>query len=171
MARVEGVARNVRIDREEDRIVLRFVLEVEGGDPIPVEMRGKKVLGVLDSGDRVAIHTRGEEVRGRDGIAHPYQVENLRTRSFVRVPLIILWEEIVKFLLSVALSALTGWLSSLLLSFLTGISPVVVAATPGGEERVGVQPLFFAVGAVVGLAVFFFLFILPRLRALAQVQE
>jgi hypothetical protein len=171
MARAEGIARGVRIDREESGVVLRFVLEVDEVTQIPVEMRGKKVIGVLDNGDRVAIYTRGENVRGRGGVAHPYQVENLRTSSMVRVPYIILWEEVLKFIVGAVISAASGYVTSFLAGLLTGKSPVMQSTTPEGQVIVGVRPLYLGIAVVVGLIVFFLIYVLPRLRRLAFPQE
>jgi hypothetical protein len=80
--RVEGIASRVRIDTEGSGRVLRFVVDTDDGRRVPVEMRGREVLGVLDDGDRVrfaAAHTAS-------GTACPRRVDNLTTAAAVEVP-------------------------------------------------------------------------------------
>lgn len=78
--RVEGVARRVRTDNEGGGCVLRFVVETEDAGLVPVEMRGREVLGVLDDGDRVSFD-RGSS----SGTARPQRVANLSTNAEVEV--------------------------------------------------------------------------------------
>jgi hypothetical protein len=79
---VEGVARRVRIDNEGAGCVLRFVVETDEGGLVPVEMRGREVLGVLDDGDRV----RFDRAPSAAGTARPRRVANLSTNAEVEVP-------------------------------------------------------------------------------------
>jgi hypothetical protein len=56
------------------------VVETEEGGLVPVEMRGREVLGVLDDGDRVAVDRASPT-----GTARPRRVENLTTNAAVEV--------------------------------------------------------------------------------------
>jgi hypothetical protein len=78
---VEGVARRVRIDNEGGGCVLRFVVHTDDGRQVPVEMRNRVVLGVLDNGDRVTF----DRAAGT-GTARPRQIVNLSTNAAVEVP-------------------------------------------------------------------------------------
>jgi hypothetical protein len=78
---VEGVARRVRIDDEAGGCVLRFVVDTGEGGLVPVEMRGREVLGVLDDGDRVAF----DRASWATGTARPERVVNLSTNADVEV--------------------------------------------------------------------------------------
>ena len=78
---MEGVARRVRIDNEGAGCVLRFVVETDEGGLVPVEMRGREVLGVLDDGDRV----RFDRAPSAVGTARPRRVANLSTNAEVEV--------------------------------------------------------------------------------------
>ncbi len=80
--RVEGIASRVRTDAEGSGCVLRFVVETEEGRRVPVEMRGREVLGVLDEGDRVRFAGGPTE----SGTARPRSIENLTTAATVEVP-------------------------------------------------------------------------------------
>jgi hypothetical protein len=59
--------------------VLRFVIQMEGGKRLPVEMRSHQLRGVLGDGDRVRV------VAGlvNAGTLRPRQVENLTTGGIV----------------------------------------------------------------------------------------
>lgn len=85
MAEVEGVVEGRRTDQEGSSVVLRFVLACDDGNRIPVEMRGVKILGILDDGDHVQLAVRGRMVRGREGVARPKRISNLSTQSQVHV--------------------------------------------------------------------------------------
>ena len=57
MPKVTGIVQNVRIDQEGGSIVLRFTAQTDDDERIPVEMRGEKMLGVLEPGDPFRLTT------------------------------------------------------------------------------------------------------------------
>jgi hypothetical protein len=136
MGNAQGAVEGMRIQQEGSSVVLRFVLRCYGGERIPIEMRGEKVLGVLHDGDHVQMSARGRRVRGREGVARPERLSNVSTQSSVRVAR----RGVVKRMsasvfglgmglgTSVAVSAvsglivfaLTGWLGSLVASAKNG---------------------------------------------------
>ncbi len=83
MTKLTGTVQSVRTDQEGNSVVLRFIAQTENDDRIPVEMRGQQVLGILEIGDRIAIE--GKQHRDKYGVMHLGQVENLTTKSTVRV--------------------------------------------------------------------------------------
>lgn len=173
MAEIEGVARNVRIEQEGNSVVLRFVLEGEG-ERVPVEMRGRKVQGVLNSGERVRLIVRGSVVRDRDGVAHPAQINNLDTHSTVRVQRRGCLGNAAGFVLSALLSIGTGALSESLVEWVLrgGEEPELVAfsleegpAAP--PEAIADEPLLLIpvlIGVAVAVLIFYLLYLRPRLR-------
>ena len=84
MSQVEGTVRSLRSDHEGRNVVLRFVLESGQGDRLPVEMRGSRILGVLEVGDSVWFNLEGRDLRDADGVASPRYAENLSTDSVVQ---------------------------------------------------------------------------------------
>jgi hypothetical protein len=84
MASTEGIARRVQIQDEGVDTVLRFVLESDQAPSIPVEMRGRQILGLLAEEDRVSLSAEGS-VRDQDGVARPNQLQNLTVDCRVRV--------------------------------------------------------------------------------------
>ena len=163
MAEIQGVAHNVRIEQEGRNVILRFVLEA-GADRIPVEMRGVRVLGVLDNGDQVTLTFRGG-ARGRDGVARPVRITNLSTHSVVRVARQGCLRTAFSFVFSVALSIVTGAFSTFLLDFLLGgfqLEPVAYTLEEGPEAAA--QEPILLIGVAVAIIVFFIVFVRPRLR-------
>ncbi|HEC24190.1 MAG TPA: hypothetical protein ENI95_14875 [Chloroflexi bacterium] len=164
MARVSGVARSVRLEREGNEVVLRFVLEGDGGDRLPVEMRGRKVLGVLDDGDRVELSV-GRNVRDRGGVARPRDIANLTTSSTVRVVRRSFIGGVFNFIASLAFSVFSGWLTTVLLNALTYQEPEIVPYSfEEPAEAAGGDPILLLVGVAVAGVVFFLIFIRPRLK-------
>ncbi|GAB4477894.1 MAG: hypothetical protein Kow00124_21590 [Anaerolineae bacterium] len=168
MIQVEGIARSVRLEREGGEAVLRFVLEPTGSaERIPVEMRGRRVKGVLTDGDRVNISAG--RLRDRDGVARPRVVQNLSTTSVIRVESRGCLHTALSFIGSLVASVLAGWLSTLLVGMLTLQEPGIIAYSleePGApiEEAASGAPWLLVVGFVVAAAVFLLLFVLPLLR-------
>lgn len=131
---VEGVARRVRIDDEAGGCVLRFVVETDEGSLVPVEMRGREVLGVLDDGDRVAFD-RGSP---STGTARPQRVANLSTNAEVEVSVpgrLRRWSGVVGLrdvrtaLISALVTATVGALTNV---FESNAPP---SAGPGGQKQ------------------------------------
>ena len=84
MAPIEGIARRVQIQDEGADTVLRFVLESDQAPKgIPVEMRGRQILGLLAEEDLVSLSAEGS-VRDQDGVARPQQLQNLTVDCKVR---------------------------------------------------------------------------------------
>jgi hypothetical protein len=167
MPQIGGVAHNVRIEREGGEIVLRFVLEGGGQGRVPVEMRGRRVLGVLDDGDQVEFTIRGQ-VRDRGGVARPDRIDNLSTNSVVRVQRQGCLRQIGGLVVSLALSILSGLLSTVLLNaILYNTAPALepYSLPEDGVETIATQPpLVPIVGVLVAALVFFLIFVVPRLR-------
>jgi hypothetical protein len=166
MPQIGGVARNVRTEREGSEIVLRFVLESDGQERLPVEMRGRRVLGVLDDGDQVNFDVRGQ-VRDRSGVARPDRIDNLSTNSVVRVQRQGCLRQVGGLLVSLALSIFSGWLSTILLdAILYQNAPTIESFSlpEGGAEVISSQPSVLPiVGVLVAVLVFFLIFVVPRL--------
>jgi hypothetical protein len=166
MPQIGGVARNVRIERESNEIVLRFVLEEDGGGRLPVEMRGRRVLGVLDDGDQVEFNVRGQ-VRDRGGVARPDRIDNLSTNSVVRVQRQGCLRQIGGLAVSLALSIFSGWLSTILLDALLYQNAPTIESFSLPDEAApsfSSQPTLLPVaGVLVAVLVFFLIFVLPRL--------
>jgi hypothetical protein len=164
MPKVIGIVQNVRIDQEGGSFVLRFTAQTDDDERIPVEMRGKEVLGVLEPGDQVAIVSR--RARDKYGVTHPKRVENLTTKSIVRVKKPGVIKRFVSFVFSLATSIATAVLTSYVTK---AISPEPVAEyryAPGYEpsllEPLLRQPIVLVVGLAVGLLVFYFMYIRPK---------
>jgi hypothetical protein len=174
MAEGEGVVLGVRTEAEGNDVVLRFVLQTEAGERIPVEMRGRKVLGVLSDGDRVRVHTSGASLRGPDGVVRPAQIVDLSTSSVVRVAKAGCARQVLGFLGSLMLSVLAGVLSTLCVSMLTmgNLAASPISEGMGGEGEVpspveaAAEPSLLiplVIGLGVAAVVFFLTFLLPRL--------
>ena len=172
MAETQGTVHNARIEQEGANVVLRFVLQSEAGERIPVEMRGRKVSGVLEDGDRVSLSVRGQAVRGRDGVARPAQISNLTTHSVVRVPRRGCLASLANLLFSLVLSVATGALSTMVVEFIVsgaayGEPEVVPYYYEEGPQAVAEEPLL-AISLVVGVGVaaliFFLVYVRPRRR-------
>lgn len=174
MAEGQGIVSGVRTEREGNEVVLRFVLQTDAGERVPVEMRGHKVLGVLSEGDRVRVYTSGASLRGRDGVARPAQITDLTTSSVVKVSKPGCLGHVFGFVSSLLLSVLTGALTTLLISVLTmgNLSASPISEGLGGEGEVPppaevvAEPSLLiplVVGLVVAVAIFFLTFLLPRL--------
>ena len=172
MAEIQGTAANVRIEQEDKNVVLRFVLEA-AGERIPVEMRGRKVRGVLDDGNQVRLIVRGGRVRDRDGVAHPARIEILDTRSVVRVQRRGCLGNAVGFVLSLVLSIGTGAISESLVEWMMrgGDEPEIVAYSleegPGAAAAVADEPILLIpilIGVAVAFVVFYLVYMRPRMR-------
>ena len=132
MPKVTGIVQNVRIDQEGGSIVLRFTAQTDDDERIPVEMRGEKMLGVLEPGDQVAIVAR--KTRDKYGVMHPTRVENLTTKSIVRLKKPGIIKRFTSFVFSLAMSIGTGVLTSYVTkALLTGRQPVKYRYAPGHE--------------------------------------
>jgi hypothetical protein len=170
MAEVSGIAHDVRLDEEGNDVVLRFVLHAEGGERIPVEMRGRKVLGVLNSGNRVRLSTRGSSVRGRGRVARPTVVHNIDTASEIRVRgegcFTQLFELVGSLLMSVVSGLIIAWLSTF--CGLIAINQTVEYSFEEAPEAAMSEPTIAIVPILIGLGVavlvFFLIYIRPRLR-------
>lgn len=136
MARNEtqGIAESVRVDEEGKDIVLRFTLRLTENERLPVEMRGRRVLGVLERGHSVLLE--GRRIRDQDGVARPKSVRNMTTNSTVRVESDGLIRQALGFILSFALSIISGAAASLLVALLTGILPFALSGTEAAPPTV-----------------------------------
>ena len=79
---MEGIASRVRRDQEGSTTVLRFIVTAEDGTRAAVEMRGEKIRGLLDEGDRVVLVLESYG-RPAGGVHSPLSVENRTTGSVV----------------------------------------------------------------------------------------
>ena len=81
----EGTVTRLRIEVEgAGAVVVRFVLDGDDGERTPVEMRGERVLGVLDEGDRVAIDAQATRDR-HDTTLRPLTLTNVTTGGTVEL--------------------------------------------------------------------------------------
>lgn len=170
MAEVSGIAQDVRLDEEGKDVVLRFVLHVDGGERIPVEMRGRKVLGVLNSGDRVRLSTRGSSIRGQGRVARPTIIHNIDTASEIRVRGEGCVNQAFKFLGSLLMSVVSGLIIAWLSAFcgLVAVNQTVEYSFEEAPEAAMSEPTIAIVPILIGLGVaavvFFLIYIRPRLR-------
>ena len=165
--RVEGVARRVRIDNEGAGCVLRFVVETHDGDLVPVEMRGREVLGVLDDGDRVSF----DRASSATGTARPQSIANLSTNAEVEVSVpgrLDRWSGVVGLrdvrteLISALVTATVGAFTN---AFEAGRSP---NAAPGPAERSEPSDaLWWVVAGAIAIAVVGVVLLWRRRRARA----
>jgi hypothetical protein len=80
----EGTVTRLRVEVESaGAVVVRFVLASDDGDRRPVEMRGERVLGVIDEGDRIAIAEARDD--RPDTTLRPSTVTNLTTGGTVEL--------------------------------------------------------------------------------------
>lgn len=170
MAEVSGIVQDVRLDKEGNDVVLRFVLHAEGGERIPVEMRGRKVMGVLNSGDRVRLSTRGSSIRGQGRVARPTVINNIDTASEIRVRGEGCISQLFKFLGSLLMSIVSGLIIAWLTAFcgLAAVNQTVEYSFDEAPEAAMSEPTLAIVQILIGLGVaaivFFLIYIRPRLR-------
>jgi len=165
MAITEGRVLTVRVDQEKEATVLRLVIE-SGTDRIPVEMRGIALSGVVEVGDQVVIP--GAARRGRDGVLRPKAITNETTNSIVRARKRRLFKRFFGFVFSLAISVGTGVLTSIIVGHLVpkSLKPPIQGLPRGGHPSSGMpsqlDPLTMLIGLVVGLFVFYLLFLRKR---------
>ena len=85
MGAQQGTVTRLRVEAEgADAVVVRFVLAGDEGERTPVEMRGERVLGVLDEGDHVIV---AEEEAGdrHDATLRPSTITNVTTGGTVEL--------------------------------------------------------------------------------------
>jgi hypothetical protein len=80
---IEGVVSSVSVGFESNTQVLRFVVQPDDGNAVPVEMRGEQLRGVLTDGHRVAIEVSGSGHPQRDPTLHPTELRNRTTNALV----------------------------------------------------------------------------------------
>jgi hypothetical protein len=81
---MKGTVENLRNEQEGNERVLRFVMRAEGR-AIPVEMRGEKLLGVLNEGDCVVVNPPSTSVRDQDETLRPRMIQNVTTSGTVEL--------------------------------------------------------------------------------------
>ena len=170
MSQVEGTVRSLRSDPEGRDVVLRFVLESENSDRLPVEMRGHRIRGVLEVDDRVRFSVEGRDLRDADGVARPRCMENLSTDSVVQAPGSSQLKKMLELVTGFVASVLAGVVSSSLLTSLRS-SPQVPAlqALPRTEPPRGTgidQAVWISVlvGLAVMVLVFYLIYLRPRME-------
>ncbi len=153
---MQGVAKETSTQREGDSVVLRFLIKSADGSRTPVEMRGRKISGMVSPGDLVEIS--GRRVRDRDGVARPMRVRNVTTRSQVRIRQSRAKRalgSVARFASSVSAGVLAWALTSLV--SIAG-EPVADAPVPFDDGAVDFTILLpVAVGVLVALVVYLWL--------------
>jgi hypothetical protein len=166
VTQVQGVVQHVRLDHEGSDLVLRFVLQVDQGKAIPVEMRGERLTGVLNDGDQVRVDTEAADVREPDGVARPDRVSNLSTSSVVELARLSRVNKAVGtatgLVRSVVIALTTGFLVTLLGQLLAA-RDIVPSIGQGGSEIPNTLLISLVLGALAGLIVFVVIYIVPRL--------
>lgn len=178
MTDAEGVVEAVRSQQEGSAIVLRFVLKCDDGDCIPVEMRGAKVLGVLNEGDRIHLTAKGKGVRGREGVARPDRISNLSTQSLVRVARRGAVGRVAEFVFGLGVSVASGLVPIVIGAVISaaieaedsagegngnGEAPIAYILEPAPQAgEVPIMLIALIVGAAVALVVFFFIYVRAR---------
>ncbi|MBZ0294842.1 MAG: hypothetical protein K8L99_19935 [Anaerolineae bacterium] len=170
MASVQGTVHNTRLEQEGSQVVLRFVLQSANNIRIPVEMRGRKVSGLLDAGDRVEVNVRGRRIRDRDGIARPQLVRNLTTESVVRTQrhrrIVQLFRSTLGFLFSSGVSIGSGVLVTLITDSLMmrpRIATFARSAPPASSASSMLLSVPVLLGIGVGIVLFFLIYLRPHL--------
>lgn len=81
----EGTVSKLAVSDDRGTTLVRFVLEREDGERVPVVMRARRLEGLVHDGDRVELPDpdEGDTLRGADGIARPPRLRNLTTLSDV----------------------------------------------------------------------------------------
>lgn len=164
MAKISGTVQRVQTNQEDKNVVLRFKIRSDAGELIPVEMRGRRVCGLLEAGDQVIMNCG----RDRYGVMHPRVITNLTTRSSVRTRSPGFFSTVIKFLFSIGFSIATGVLTHLIISSFTksSKSPVSEYSMPrsGNLANSGMEPVGLILAVAVALLVFYLIFIRPRRR-------
>ena len=169
MLQAEGTVRSLRSDQEGRDVVLRFVLDLGEDGRLPVEMRGHRIRGVLEVGDRVRFSVEGRALRDADGVARPRRVENLSTDSVVQAPGSSPLKKLLELVTGFAASVFAGIVSSSLLSSLRPRPQVTgLQALPGSEPAGGggidqAVLLSVLVALVVTVVVFYLIYLRPRM--------
>lgn len=170
MSQIEGTVRSLRSDPEGRDVVLRFVLELEHGDRLPVEMRGHRIRGVLEVGDQVQFSVEGRDLRDADGVARPQCVKNLSTNSVVQAPTSSQLKKLLELVTGFIASVLAGIVSSSLLTSLRPSPPVTaLQALPRSQPPAGTgidQAVWISVlvGLAVMVMVFYLIYLRPRME-------
>src|SRR5881397_3091601 len=80
---VEGTVGALKIEEEGGSRVLRFLVQPDEGAPVPIEMRGEQLRGVLIEGHRVDIRFAGRSLDRGDATLRPRELRNLTTNGVV----------------------------------------------------------------------------------------
>jgi hypothetical protein len=164
MAKVSGKVEIVHTYQEDRDVVLRFKFRSDMGDLIPVEMRGHRLCGLLDPDDQVMMNCK----RDKYGIMHPKVVTNLSTDSVVRMEGPGWFRAVIKFVFSTAVSIATGVFTSIIISSFTKTSKTAprLYSMPHSGSPAGpaMEPAALVLAVVVGLLVFYLIYIRPRRR-------
>jgi hypothetical protein len=184
----EGLVTRRTIGSEGPDVVLRFVISSGEGEITPVEMRGRRLLGLLDDGDHVSIADE-MTILGPDGIWRPRYIENRTTGSTVEAwrpprfadPLRLLLTSIMSAAVGAVVSAFIG--SILVLRQSSEPSPAspgpgidpggpLNPAAPETDDRVLITIiLVLGAGVLVSLLLFYLVWIRRRRgRARKQVE-
>lgn len=158
MPEIRGKAAQVAVSQESGHTVLRFVVQASGGTPRPVEMRGRRLQGVLNNGDDILL--TGRPRADRYGVLRPSAVKNLSHHSWVRVTRRSVFSRALGFVAGVFVSVSSGALSAWLTAQLQAREDPRM--TPRGLPETlaqdgGLLSLPLLIGAAVALAMFLLL--------------
>jgi hypothetical protein len=82
---LEGVVSGLVPSEQRGEHVWQFILEPTRGNPVPVELRGEKIYGVIKDGHRLALAAPTDLDQLEDTTLYPLRLKNLSTRGFVKV--------------------------------------------------------------------------------------
>jgi len=111
---MQGLVKFLVNTHENREAVMRFVLETEDGGSIPCEMRGDRILGVLNNSDDVEL-LKGRR-RNSSGIICPVKIRNHTTRSEIRVKRRGTFRKFVATLFSFVASIVVGVITALIVN-------------------------------------------------------
>jgi hypothetical protein len=80
----EGTVARLRVDEAAGAAVVRFVLHSDDGSRRPVEMRGERLSGLIEEGDRVRIEERTGRIPN-DATLRPSTLYNVSTGGAVEL--------------------------------------------------------------------------------------
>jgi len=81
----EGTVTDLQVEQAPSKVVVRFLLGLDDGTPLPVEMRGEELRGILSNGHRVAVPSPSSGGTSDDATLHATRIKNLTTGGIVEL--------------------------------------------------------------------------------------
>src|SRR5262245_23103656 len=84
-AAYEGTVTDLQVEQAPGKVVVRFLLRLDDGSPVAVEMRGEDLRGLLSNGHRVAVPPAGPGRASDDATLRAARIKNLTTGGVVEL--------------------------------------------------------------------------------------